>query len=105
MVANDGAKASDPATTQLTVVPVNTAPVVYLNGTNTNPYAATFTEDGGPVAVADASAATITDPDHVGLTKLVVTVSGIQDTDKELLSIVNLPSSLTSTYKCNFRNA
>ena len=98
VVANDGAKASDPATTQLTVVPVNTAPTVHLNGTDTSPYATTFTEDGGPVAVADASAATLTDPDHASLSKLVVTITDIKDAGAESLTIVNLPSTLTSTY-------
>ncbi len=101
VVANDGTKASDPATTQLTVVPVNTAPAVYLNGTNTNKYETTFTEDGGPVAVADADAATITDPDHDNLSKLVVTVKNIQDADKELLTVDNLPASLSSSYDPN----
>ena len=101
VMANDGTKASDPVTTQLKVVPVNTAPVVYLNGTNTNKYETTFTEDGGPVAVADADAATITDPDHDNLSKLVVTVKNIQDADKELLTVDNLPASLSSSYDPN----
>ncbi len=98
VVANDGAKASDPATTQLTVVPVNTAPVVHLNGTDTSPYATTFTEDGGPVAVANASAATLTDPDHASLTQLVVTITDIEDASAELLAVDNLPASLSSSY-------
>ena len=101
VVANDGAKASDPATTQLTVVPVNTAPVVHLNGTNTNAYAITFTEDGGPVAVADASAATLTDPDHASLNRLVATINSIQDAGFELLTVDNLPASLSSSYDPN----
>ena len=101
VVANDGAKASDPATTQLTVVPVNTAPTVHLNGTDTSPYATTFTEDGGPVAVADASAATLTDPDHASLNRLVATINSIQDAGFELLTVDNLPASLSSSYDPN----
>ena len=98
VVANDGPKASDPVTTELTVIPVNTAPVVSLNGINTNTYETTFTEDGGPVAVADASAATLTDPDHTSLTKLAVTITNIQDAGAELLTVDNLPGTLKVTY-------
>ncbi|MGB3778735.1 MAG: tandem-95 repeat protein [Tunicatimonas sp.] len=83
----------------ITVTPPNEAPVVFLNGTdNAAEYPATFTEDGGPVAVADASAATITDADHTTLTELTVTVTNIADVGEELLTVVGLPASLSSSY-------
>ena len=94
-----GGPLTDTDKLSITVTPPNEAPVVFLNGTdNAAEYPATFTEDGGPVAVADASAATITDADHTTLTELTVTVTNIADVGEELLTVVGLPASLSSSY-------
>jgi gliding motility-associated-like protein len=93
-----GSPLADTDQLAITVTPPNEAPVVLLNGTDNAEYAATFTEDGGPVAVADVSAATLTDADHTSLTALTVTVTNVADVGKELLTVVGLPASLSSNY-------
>ena len=72
----------------MTVGPVNDAPVVDLNGAAGGiDFAASFTEGGGPVAIA-AGTATVSDVDSGTLDSLTVSITNVQDVGLESLTAV-----------------
>ncbi|MCP4303298.1 MAG: tandem-95 repeat protein, partial [bacterium] len=76
---DDGSATSAPATVDITIDPVNDAPVVTTSGGST-----AFTEDGGAVTV-DA-AVTVTDADNTNLASATVTISNLLDAGLETLA-------------------
>jgi hypothetical protein len=83
--ANDGSLDSDAASATVTVVALNAAPVVDLNGggsgVNT---AASFTEDAGAVTLAPS--ATVSDADDADLVSATVTLTNHPDGSAESLA-------------------
>lgn len=74
VVAYDANTFSTPRTIQITVAPVNDAPVVDLNGSAAGVNRSmTFTEGGGAVSIAPA--ALVTDPDSTQITSMTLKLS------------------------------
>ncbi len=78
---------------------VNDAPVVDLNGLMQpgNDFSGTFTEGGSPIPLA-SNTAVIEDSDNTTVASLVVTIQQALDGNHELLSLPNVPESITVTY-------
>jgi hypothetical protein len=90
-VVNDGDADSAIAVSTIHVLAVNQAPVVDLNGEDSGiDFTATFTEDGGGVAIAD-TLATVTDIDDDQLVSATVTLTNRPD---------NLDEGLTYGSEC-----
>ncbi len=103
VVATDdmgGSNAADPAISTITVVPVNDAPTVDLDGSDDPPatgFSATFTEGAGPApgaAVAIASSNTLIDDVDGDVLSVSVTLTNPIDTGFEALSVGTLPDSV-----------
>ncbi|MCP4712668.1 MAG: tandem-95 repeat protein, partial [Planctomycetes bacterium] len=80
----------------------NNPPVIDLDaddsgGAGGNDFAATFTEDGGPVAIVDTDLS-VTDADHTDLTSATVTITNLFDGASEILSIDTGFSGITQAY-------
>lgn len=85
VVAYDANTSSTPRTIQVSVVPVNDAPVVDLNGAAAGiNRSLTFTEGGGAVSVAPA--ALVTDPDSSLMTSITLKLSSIPNGSAESLT-------------------
>ena len=90
------------STSTITVAAVNDAPVLDLDADDSSgqsgaDYAATFTEDGGPVGVADADAS-LSDVDSVNLTSMNVTITNLQDGAAEVLAADTSGTSIVANY-------
>jgi HSP20 family molecular chaperone IbpA len=90
VVASDGTNNSAVATATIGVTAANDAPALDLDaddssGQTGGNFAASFTEGGGPVAVAGTDA-TLTDLDSANLTSLTVTITNLQNGASEVLS-------------------
>jgi hypothetical protein len=82
----------------ITVIPVNDAPVIDLNGAGGGAdFAADFTEGGPAVSIVDATA-TLTDADSTTLTSLTVTLTGLVDTGEEVLDANVGATGITKSY-------
>lgn len=78
LTASDGTS-SYAETFTLTVIAVNDAPIVDLDGgVSGTGYAASFTEDGGPVAIVDAANLSLVDVDSTTLAA-TVTITNLLD--------------------------
>ena len=82
--------------------PSNNAPALDLDANNSSgqggaDFAATFTEDGGPVAVADVDA-TLSDVDDATLVSLTVAITNLLDGADELLAADTTGTSITASY-------
>ena len=96
--------ASD-GSTQVVTITINgteDAPVLDLDADNSSgqggaDYTATFTEDGGPVFVADADAS-LSDVDSATLRSLSVTIANLLDGAAEDLSAVTGGTSISASY-------
>ena len=101
-VANDGFDDSNVATTTVTVICENDAPVLDLDTDNSSgqsgaDFATTFTEDSGPVALTDADAS-LTDVDNSTLQSLTVTITNPLDGAAESLSADTAGTGITANY-------
>ena len=101
-VANDGTTNSNTGTTTLSVVDRNDAPVLDLDDNNSSgesgaDYATTFTEDGGPVAVADSDT-TLSDADNANLSSAAVTITNLLDGTAESLAADTTGTSISASY-------
>ena len=81
---------------------VNDAPVLDLDANNSSGatganFTASFTEDGGPVAVADADAV-LADIDSANLTSLTVRITNLLNGASELLAANTAGTSITAGY-------
>nr|MBA3938601.1 hypothetical protein [Planctomycetota bacterium] len=87
VIVNDGFVDSLAANCVLTMVPVNNAPALDLNGPLTagGNFAALFIEGRGAVVVVDATALTVADPDNATLVSATATITARQDGAAELL--------------------
>ncbi|HEY3595029.1 MAG TPA: Ig-like domain-containing protein, partial [Polyangiaceae bacterium] len=99
--ANDGTSFSTLAAVTLKVGLGSHPPVLDLDAndsaaTGAN-FATTFTEDGGPVALADVDA-TLTDSDSPNLASLTVTIANLQDGALESLSANTAGTSISASY-------
>ncbi|WP_461521653.1 DUF2341 domain-containing protein, partial [Porticoccus sp.] len=87
----------------ITVNPVNDAPVVDLDSDNSSGagsanYTTIFTEDGGPVALADVLDASLSDPDLENLVSLTVTIANPLDGANEWLAADTTGTVITASY-------
>lgn len=97
-VASDGTSSSVTATATITIQPVNDAPNVDLNGGGAGTgFTATFTEDGGPVAIVGTTA-TLADVDNTSLSSATATITNLLDGAAELLSVDTGATALTAAY-------
>ena len=90
------------ASSSITVMPVNDAPVLDLDADDSAgaagvDFATTFVQDGGPVAVADADAI-LTDVDSGTLDSLSATLTNLLDVNQEVLSADTSGTSLTANW-------
>ncbi len=87
VIVNDGLVDSLAANCVLTVVPVNNAPALDLNGPLVagGNFAALYIEGHGAVVVVDATALTVTDPDNATLVSATASINARQDGAAELL--------------------
>ncbi|HEX3528831.1 MAG TPA: Ig-like domain-containing protein [Thermoanaerobaculia bacterium] len=90
-VANDGALNSAAATKNVTVTPVDDAPVLTAGGGSP-----TFTEGGAAVAVDPGI--TVTDVDNANLASATVTITNVQDTGFETLAATTAGTSIVASY-------
>ena len=102
VVANDGVADSNLGTATLTISAVNDAPVLDLDGDNSSgqsgaDFANTWTENGGPVAIADADAV-LSDVDSANLVSLTVTLTNRLDGAAEVLSADTSGTGITANY-------
>ncbi|MCA8836461.1 MAG: hypothetical protein K8963_01220, partial [Proteobacteria bacterium] len=67
------------------------------SGAGVTNFVNSFTEDGGPVTLADSDA-TLTDLDSANLTSLTVTITNLQDGVLELLAADTTGTSITASY-------
>ena len=101
-VANDGANDSNLATTTITLNDTNDAPQLDLDADNSSgqtgaDLANTFTEDAGPVRIADTDAILV-DVDNATLTSLQVVLTNQFDGADEVLAADTTGTSITATY-------
>src|SRR5204862_2287 len=93
---------SNVATMTVTITAVDDAPVLDLDADDSAgqagaDYATTFTENGGPVAIADADAA-ISDVDSATLQSLTVSITNLQDGANEILAANTAGTAITAAY-------
>ncbi len=67
------------------------------SGAGITNFVTSFTEDGGPVTLADSDA-TLTDLDSANLTSLTVTITNLQDGAFELLAADTTGTNITASY-------
>ena len=80
VTVNDGALDSAAASTSVTVVPVNDAPVLDLDtGANGSGYTTAYTENGTPISIGGA--VSIADPDSANLKGAVITLTNAKSGD------------------------
>ena len=101
-VANDGTDPSNVGTTTVTMVADNDPAVLDLDANDSSgaggaDFATTFTEDLGPVAIADVDA-TLLDVDDPNLTALTVTITNLLDGASEILAANTAGTSITASY-------
>lgn len=101
-VANDGTGDSGIATVTITVTGSNDGPTLDLDADGSSgqggaDFAATWTEDGGPVGVADVDAS-LFDPDDLNLSSLTVTITNQLDGAAEILSANTAGTSINASY-------
>jgi hypothetical protein len=92
----------DSTSLMTTITDVNEAPELDLDandsgGQSAADFAATFSEGGGPVAIADSDAL-LSDVDDTHLASLVVTITNLQDGADELLSADTGTTAVTASY-------
>ena len=93
---NDGEADSAVATTTITVTRLNEALLVDLNGAAEGmDSTASFTEDGGPVALAPVG--DVSDADDTELTSAEITLTNHPDANAESLSVDTSGTSITAT--------
>ena len=102
-VANDGTDPSNLGTTIVSMVRSNDPPVLDLDADNSSgagaaDYATVFTEDGGPVVVADAVDAILSDADDTQLSSLTVTITNLLDGPSEVLAADTTGTSISASY-------
>ncbi|MFA8019639.1 beta strand repeat-containing protein [Bremerella cremea] len=98
VTVNDGNSDSVKAVSKISVVAVNDAPTVDLNGEDVGTgFESTFTEDGGPVAIVDTDAI-VDDVDSTTLTSATVTITNLFDGDAEVLAVDTTGTSLVASY-------
>jgi VCBS repeat-containing protein len=95
-VANDGDADSNTAIASVSIVPLNAAPVVDLNGAGTPGFGVTaaFTEDAGPATLAPA--ADVSDADNASLASATVTLTNRPDGPAESISATVSGTAITS---------
>jgi hypothetical protein len=97
-VANDGQGNSTTATTTVSILAVNDPPAIDLNGATAGyNYSATFTEDGGAIAI-EAADATVSDMDNVNLVSMTVTITNLLDAGFETLAANAGATGITVSY-------
>jgi YD repeat-containing protein len=95
VTVNDGTYGSTPATATVTVVALNDAPVLDLNGATAGTgFTATYTENAAAIAIVGAGL-TIVDADHANLTGATASIGSPQAGGVELLTV---DTALATTY-------
>ncbi len=98
-VVNAGATNSAVATTTLTVNAVNDPPILDLEGSASGiNYAASFTENGGAVAVVNSSNLSLSDVDNTTVNSATVTITNLLDGAAEALAATTTGTNITATY-------
>ena len=96
--SGSGTALQDTDEVTINVTPVNDAPVADLNGGAAGlDYTASFNEGGSNTEIVDP-AATLTDVDDTELEKLTITITNLLNGSDEILSVNNLPATITSNY-------
>ena len=100
---NDGAATSAPATVTITVGVINDAPVLDLDGTADDPggdinFAATFTEDAGPLRIVDPANLTVDDPDSTTLDSATITLTNRPNDAAETLAANTAGTGIAASY-------
>jgi len=101
-VANDGAANSNVGTTMVTMIAQNDAPTLDLDADDSSgrsgaDFDAAFSEDGGPVLVADSDAV-LQDVDDFSLPGMVVRIENLLDGLDEALSADTTGTAIAATY-------
>lgn len=97
-VVNDGASSSAIATSTVTILPVNDAPVLDLNGSAAGiNFSTTFSEDGGATPIV-SSTLSLSDLDNPTLTSATVGIRNLSDANAEVLSANTTGTTITAAY-------
>lgn len=98
ITVNDGSLNSPIVVSTISIVAVNDAPTVDLNGEATGiDYTATFTEGEGPVAIVDAGVQ-VEDVDDTHLESATITLTNVIDTAAETLAVDTTGTSIVASY-------
>jgi len=98
VTVNDGVSDSPVATSTISITPENDAPELDLNGDDSGiDFAATFTEDGGPVVIVDTDL-DIADVDDTEIAAATATITNLQDGTDEVLAVDTDGTSITALY-------
>jgi hypothetical protein len=99
---NDSMANSNQAIATVTVIPVNDAPVIDLNGNDAgNSFSTSFTEDGGAVAIASPNLS-LTDVDSTQVNTAIVRITNPFDGVAEVLAANTAGTNITATYAAGF---
>uniref|UniRef100_UPI00356924D7 Ig-like domain-containing protein n=1 Tax=Stieleria sp. TaxID=2795976 RepID=UPI00356924D7 len=98
-----GGALNDLGSVTVNLTSVNAAPTIDLDANNSSgatgaDFDTTFTEGGGPVAIADSADAVLADIDSPNLPQLSVVISNMFDGASESLSADTSGTSITATY-------
>ncbi|MBE9160631.1 putative Ig domain-containing protein [Nodosilinea sp. LEGE 06152] len=97
LVVNDGTAPSALVTSTVTIVPVNDAPVLDLNGAATGLNASsTFTEDAGFTPIV--SSLNLSDVDSPSINGAAVSIRNLSDLGQEFLAANTTGTSITASY-------
>ncbi|PQO25676.1 hypothetical protein C5Y96_22920 [Blastopirellula marina] len=95
---NDGGLSSPLVVSTISVVSVNDAPTVDLNGEGSGiDFSASFTEGDGPIAIVDAGVL-VDDVDDTNLESATITLTNVVDTSAESLAVDTTGTSIVASY-------
>jgi len=98
VVVSDGTTSSAPATSTVSVVPVNDAPNLDLNGTETGTgFTSTFNQGDSPVSIVSPDTF-ITDVDNTTIMSAIATINNLRDGASEVLAVDTSNANLTVAY-------
>ena len=95
---NDSMANSNQAFATVTVIPINDAPVIDLNGNDTGTgFSTSFTENGGAVAIVSPTL-NLTDVDSPSVNIATVRIMNLSDASAEFLAANTAGTNITATY-------
>ncbi|WP_144973390.1 beta strand repeat-containing protein [Bremerella volcania] len=98
ITVSDGGLSSPIVVSTISIVAENDAPTVDLNGEASGiDFAATFTEDNGPLSIVDAGVL-VDDVDNANLESATITLTNVVDTTTESLAVDTTGTSIVANY-------